>query len=166
MKIEFLSGPRKGEIDHAPRGQQTQLLIDVGLIKVIDDTPEPRIPSKDDVIPPMPPAGWELGLWGDERKPAIIRHDGFGGKTVYLGPPVERRWVEVREGDVLGRYVNVSVECPAEVLAKFHALAGNVKEAAAAREKADHEALEAAREATRRSKGGNLAAIARLTYGK
>jgi hypothetical protein len=35
MKIKFLSGPRAGQIDHAPISQETDLLVKAGIIEVI-----------------------------------------------------------------------------------------------------------------------------------
>lgn len=35
MKIKFLSGPRTGQIDHAPNTQEMQLLAKAGLIEII-----------------------------------------------------------------------------------------------------------------------------------
>jgi hypothetical protein len=43
VKIRFLSGPKKGEVTHAPVTQQTQLLVDAGLVEVIP--PEPLAPA-------------------------------------------------------------------------------------------------------------------------
>jgi hypothetical protein len=163
MKIKFLSGPRKGQIEHAPRSQEVKLLVDAGLIEIVDDTPEPRIPDKDDVIPPKPSRGWKAGtfLYGDERKPAIIFHDGQGGKLVFDGPPApQRRWSGEEQ-----RYIMAASDCPAAVIAEFHTLAGNHKLAARAREQADRDALQAAREAQARRKDAecNAAVIARLS---
>lgn len=45
MKIKFLSGPKAGQVSHAPYSQQTQLMIDAGLIEVIP-------------MPPYGSAGW------------------------------------------------------------------------------------------------------------
>lgn len=35
MKIKFLSGPRTGQIDHAPNSQEIQLLAKAGIIEII-----------------------------------------------------------------------------------------------------------------------------------
>ena len=35
MKIKFLSGPRSGQIDHAPNSQEIQLLAKAGIIEII-----------------------------------------------------------------------------------------------------------------------------------
>jgi hypothetical protein len=37
MKIKFVSGPRKGEEGHAPRSQETQLLVDAGIIEIFPE---------------------------------------------------------------------------------------------------------------------------------
>src|SRR5437867_2203516 len=39
MRIKFLSGPQAGKFDHAPRSQQTDLLIKAGLVEVVPDEP-------------------------------------------------------------------------------------------------------------------------------
>jgi hypothetical protein len=35
MKIRFLTGDKKGQISHAPVNQNTQLMVDAGLIEVL-----------------------------------------------------------------------------------------------------------------------------------
>ena len=40
MRIKFLSGPQAGKFDHAPRSQQTDLLIKAGLVEVVPDEPQ------------------------------------------------------------------------------------------------------------------------------
>jgi hypothetical protein len=42
MLIRFLSGPKKGQTDHAPQGQETELLLKAGIIER--------------AVPPVPPA--------------------------------------------------------------------------------------------------------------
>src|SRR5438477_5614260 len=41
MRIRFLSGPKKDAVAHAPVNQNTQLLIDSGLVAVVPDEPLP-----------------------------------------------------------------------------------------------------------------------------
>ncbi len=43
MRIRFLSGPNAGKFDHAPRNQNTDLLIKAGAIEVIPDEVKPGI---------------------------------------------------------------------------------------------------------------------------
>jgi len=162
MFVEFLEpSPKAGLKEHVSR-ETAAALIAAGFAKAVPISDSDRVPDKDDVIPPLHARGWEAGWfqWGDERKPVIIFWDGGSGKTVYDGPPpAQRRWT----GE---KYEFVSSDCPTEVIVQFHTLAGNQKEAAKAREEAEREALRNAQEASERSKRGNLAAIARLTYGK
>jgi hypothetical protein len=47
MLIRFLSGPKKGQTDHAPQGQETELLLKAGIIER--------------VVAPVPPA---VVSWG------------------------------------------------------------------------------------------------------
>ena len=44
MQIRFLTGPRKGQTDHAERSPQTKLMIDAGMIEVVP--PPPPAPLK------------------------------------------------------------------------------------------------------------------------
>jgi hypothetical protein len=152
MLIEFLPpSPKAGIQEHVSR-ETAAALFAAGFAKAVQMRDEDRIPSKDDVIPPKPPRGWEAGffMWGAEKVLSIIFHDGQGGKMVYDGPPApSRRWSAAEQ-----RHVMVPADCPAEVIAQFHTLAGNEKEAAAAREKAERETRRNAEEAVARNKPG------------
>jgi hypothetical protein len=158
MFIEFLPPSPKAGIKEHVSIETGKALIAAGFARLTRVSDADHVPDKDDVIPPKPPRGWETGFitWGDERKLVIIFHDGQGGRMVYDGPPVEKRWVDARENGRLGHYVNVAIECPADVIAQFHTLAGNHKEAVIAREKAEREALQNAREAADRNKHGRF----------
>jgi len=165
MKIIYKFGPHAGEISHCPRSQEIDVLLKAGIIEEVPltDAEQAALPAmREHTIPAMPPAGWQVAriTWGDEQKLVIVKHDGLGGRFAYDGPPpAQRRW----DGE---KYVYVPTDCPASVIAEYHALAGNAKEAAKAREQAAREARLNAEEAVARNKGGNLAAIARMTYGK
>lgn len=81
MKIRFLSGPRKNEIDHAPRGQQTDLLIGAGLIEVLDERDWPVGPAASDknhtVVPYFPEPVWGFVYIATTRRPAIRKTSGL-----------------------------------------------------------------------------------------
>jgi hypothetical protein len=83
MRIKFLSGPKSGQISHAPRSQETQLLIDAGVIEVVAG-PAPRYGSTEwmeekqaNSLKINPPRSEAVVTWGVKfghfsRRPAIV----------------------------------------------------------------------------------------------
>lgn len=92
MKIRFLSGPRAGQIDHAPLSQETDLLVKAGLIEVI-----PYKDFRDRLAETMPKPTTPLSTgWGvqhvtaSERQPRnviIVKTAPNGDVTFYDAPP-------------------------------------------------------------------------------
>jgi hypothetical protein len=87
VKIRFLSGPRKDQIDHAPRGQQTDLLIGAGLIEVLDEHDWPVAPGATDknhtVVPYFPETIWGFAYISTTRRPAIRKTSGCSETTTF-----------------------------------------------------------------------------------
>lgn len=165
MKILYKFGPKAGTIDHAPRTQEIQVLINAGIIEVVDDTPEPPSAAllAQHTIAPHVEAGWRVEnfQYGNERKLVIVNHDAVGGRTVYDGVPGPRLvWSAEKQERVWE-----PSSCPASVVAEFLQLSGREKEAAKFREDAAREARRNAEQASEGSKRGNALAVARLTYG-
>ncbi len=84
MRIKFLSGPRAGEVSHAPHSQATQLLIDSGIIEVVPYksfvefmTAEHASASGPGNVNPPSVVGvvWEFGF-SISKKPLILRKQG------------------------------------------------------------------------------------------
>lgn len=167
MYIEFLApSPKAGQKEHQSR-EVAAALIAAGFAKPVEGYKEPVDPVAlaAHTIPPAPPRGWVLShmAYGDEpQKLVIVFHDGFGGKQVYDNVPGPRRqWNGVKEG-----YEMVPSDCPQEIVVQFLQLSGREKEAAKIREEAAREARRNAEEAVALNKGGNRAAIARMTWRK
>ena len=138
MKVIYKFGPRTGEVAHVPKSQEIQVLLNAGIIEEIPLTDADRVPDKDDVMPPRPPRGWEVALWGDEKKPVIIFQDGAFGKTVYEGVPgATRRWSAAEQ-----RHVMVPSDCPVDVVEKFLALTAETEKSAREQAAAYRKALE------------------------
>jgi len=75
MRVKFLSGPRKGEITHAPRSQETDLLINAGLIE--------RVPDE----PAVAKTTWGIGKGANSQQYFILGTCSLGcGTFRYVGP--------------------------------------------------------------------------------
>jgi hypothetical protein len=74
MKVQFLTGPRAGEITHVPRNATTQLLIDAGMVKELPETPAPVVPV------------WYIGT-GVHSGRAHVRLQIGNRAEIYDGPP-------------------------------------------------------------------------------
>ena len=74
MKVQFLTGPRAGEITHVPRNATTQLLIDAGMVKELPETPAPVVPV------------WFIGT-GVHSGRAHVRLQIGNRAEIYDGPP-------------------------------------------------------------------------------
>jgi hypothetical protein len=125
MLVKFLSGPRKGEISHAPRTQQTQLLIDAGLCEAI---PEKYSPSM--LRPPTPAesaamnaelskVSWGVGTLPSGGKAAMYAKRGtsvfyFSGATDQATRSFVDAGFPPPPADVLADYLQVGPEFEAE----------------------------------------------------
>lgn len=96
MRIKFLSGPRAGEISHAERTQSTQLLIDAGLIEVVNDA----LPA-----PPVPQWLVSIGMSGN----AHVRCNIGPRVEIYDGPPQH----------VVSAFKKIGLVVPEDIAAKY-----------------------------------------------
>lgn len=90
MKIKFLSGPRTGQIDHAPNTQEMQLLVKAGLIEIIPYRDFREMLSAEHNPSAKPP----LVEWGiieatseNSAGHAIIRKSGCETQYLSAAPP-------------------------------------------------------------------------------
>jgi hypothetical protein len=80
VKIKFLSGPRAGEVSHAPKSQETQLLIDAGLIEIV---PEKK---------PVAETRWGLGTGANSQQIFILGTCSLNcGTFRYTGPAAQAK---------------------------------------------------------------------------
>jgi hypothetical protein len=152
--IQYLPpSPKAGINEHVSR-ETAAALIAAGFAQPVPDYKEPVVPDKDDVIVPVDgPVGWSACIYrspyGADPFAAIVHRDSHGGKTIYNGPPpAQRRWSAEKQA-----YVMEPSSCPASVVAEYHRIAGNDKEAKIAKERAEREARQAAENSVLVSKG-------------
>jgi hypothetical protein len=107
MKIRFLTGDKKGQISHAPVNQNTQLLVDAGLIEVIPYK-DYRERLKDEMAQQQKTAPAPVACWGvqhvmapgsENPRSVIITKEFLGEKTFFDAPPKD---------------------CPPAIVAKFN----------------------------------------------
>ncbi len=98
MRIKFLSGPRAGEVSHAERTQSTQLLIDAGLIEVVNDAPP---------APPVPQWLVSIGMSGN----AHVRCNIGPRVEIYDGAPQF----------TVAAFRKIGLDVPADIAAKYAA---------------------------------------------
>jgi hypothetical protein len=105
MRIRFLSGPKTGEVRHAEKSQATQLLVDAGLVEVVDDLRESRGAHPQDTVPTYY-ATPEWSTFRHHTSGNIIIVRKYMTETLFFsGPPDPNKW-----------------DCPPAVVAQFNAL--------------------------------------------
>ena len=109
MKIRFLHGPRKGEVDHAPLSQETKLLLGAGLIEEIPLTDSEKAEiakTSGHTIPPhYATPVWDVIRTVESGMLVVVRK--CGTETTYFdGPPDRKRWDD----------------CPQDIVKKFAAM--------------------------------------------
>jgi hypothetical protein len=63
MKIRFLSGPRAGQIDHAPNSQEMQLMAKAGLIEILPYSSfRERLANEASPAAKLGAASWSVGV--------------------------------------------------------------------------------------------------------
>lgn len=155
--IQYLPpSPKAGVQEHVSR-ETAAALIAAGFAQPVPGYKEPVVPDKDDVIVHVDgPVGWSACMYrspyGADPLPVIVHRDSHGGKTIYNGPPpAKRQWSAEKQA-----YVMEPSSCPASVVAEFHRIAGNEREAKVAHECAEREARQAAERSVLVSKGHKL----------
>ena len=108
MKIRFLTGDKKGQIAHAPVNQNTQLMVDAGLIEVLPwKNYQERLAAEMAALPkPVVTVSWgvrHVTAPGElqPRNVIVVKTVNTGDRcdeTTYAGPPAD---------------------CPPAVVAKF-----------------------------------------------
>lgn len=110
MLVKLLSGPDAGQTKHVPRSQEVDVLIGLGLLEILDDTPTPSKPHhQDTVISFVAVAEWSVCKHPINAEIHIVRKLGFE-TTWFTGEPDATKFPG----------------CPAEVIAQFEAMTGKV----------------------------------------
>jgi|SRR5579884_807432 len=146
MLCRLLRGQKYGQQIHLPKSQETNLLILLGDIEVIDDDnpappPETQHLSK----------GWRIetsGLAND--KYVIAYHDGSGGVMKYERPPAPTRQYRWDPETQTESYVMIESDCPKELIEQFLVLTGGAPDALTAQARREAQAEKLRRELDQR----------------
>jgi hypothetical protein len=117
---------RSGRPFYRIDNELAEILVSLGLADYLKSV-QPGAPQH-------PPAGWVIEkapvhVGPEETKLPVefvlVRHDGFGGRQVYVTEPAPtRRWVGPKNGESEGRYEMVPSDCPQNVLDEWKSLNG------------------------------------------
>ena len=126
MLCKINRGPHFGETHHFPKSQETNALILLGDLEVVEQPVDLVEHSRR--VPQHPPRGWANGYFGVERKPVIVFHDGTGGQTIYDGVPGPRRVWHYDPATETEGYVLEPSGCPDSVISEWQAQGGGTIE--------------------------------------
>jgi hypothetical protein len=111
MLVKLLTGPDAGTQKHVPRSQEVDVLIGLGLLQVLDETPTPtKAHYTDTAIPFVQEAQWSVVKHPLNGLFHIVLVKGFEN-TWFTGAPDETKFPG----------------CPAEVIQQFDQLTGNIR---------------------------------------
>ena len=104
MKIKFLTGPKQGQIDHAPDSQETLLLVKAGIIEIIPYKGfRERLADEEKLrqaAQPAPVAQWSIQESVSSGGKILVIKTYLGEITYFDAPPkdcppaVVKRWKE------------------------------------------------------------------------